>query len=237
MIPWLKKTRKSSGGATKPSDVEASSESAEAPEPRQRSVSSDTVQTLSRMIKDLEEQLDRMLEINESLEREVQEERRRRAELEQALRERDKALEQADQDSAAVEDLRAQVAHLEGDRARLAASIEEIGRQLAGAEGENRKLVQGAERVRTERDDMLEELQTIETQFNHAMEMVGDLRTRLTVLGEERDAFKGRLKVMDEKLRATEEERDALLAEVDESRKALEEIRRSLAEACATPTR
>ena len=235
MIPWMKKTRKTSSAA-KPTDADSGAEREEPPEAK-RSVSSETVQTLSRMIKDLEEQLDRMLEINEALETEVGEERRRRIELEQALKEKDRALEHADEEAAAVEDLRAQVAHLEGDRGRLAASIEEIGRQLAGAEGENRKLLQGAERLRAERDDLLEELQTVETQFNHAMEMVSDLRTRLTVLGEERDAFKGRLKVMDDKLRGTEEERDALLAEVEESRKALEEIRRSLAEACATPSR
>ncbi len=66
------------------------------------------------------------------------------------------------------------------------------------------------------------------------MEMVSDVQTRLAVLSEERDALKGRLKVVGDSLHEIQEERDALLAEVDESRHALEEIRRSLADACVS---
>jgi len=62
--------------------------------------------------------------------------------------------------------------------------------------------------------------------------MVNDLETRLAVLNEEYDALKGRVNQAEQSLRQMETERDGLLAEVEESRGALEEIRRSLVDAC-----
>ena len=200
-------------------------------------LSSQTVQTLSRMIKDLEDQLDRMLAVNEAMEKDLEEERRHRSELERKVDRLEDQLQSAEQDSANSEDLLAEINHLNNERSRLAGTIEELGRQLATTEQENRKLASQVERLRAERGDAVDELQSVETQFERAMEMVTDLRTRLTLFGEERDALKGRLKLVEEQLKQAEGERDALLSEVDESKKALEEIRRSLVDACVTSQR
>jgi chromosome segregation ATPase len=197
-----------------------------------RTVSSETVQTLSKMIKDLEDQLERMLAINDAIEKDLSREQQRRSELERAAEELERKIAEKEQDAANVEDLQTEVNHLTNERARLASTIEELGRQLSATEQENRKLARDVERARAEREDALEELDSVEAQFNRAMEMVTDLRTRLAVFGEERDALKGRLRLAEEKVEQLETERDSLLSEVDESKQALEEIRRSLVDAC-----
>ena len=110
--------------------------------------------------------------------------------------------------------------------------IEEFGHQLADSEKENRKLDRVSERMRAERDDSLEELQSVEAQFDRAMDIVADLRSRLATLGEERDALVARTKVVESQLQMVEEQRNSLKLEVDDSRKALDEIRRQVAEAC-----
>jgi chromosome segregation ATPase len=196
------------------------------------SVSSDTVQTLSRMIKDLENQLERMLSANESMEKDLVDEQKRRTGLERTIEDLEGRILEQENEGAQAADLQTEINHLGNERTRLAETIEALGRQLADTEQENRKLVGQTDRLRAERGDALEELESVETQFNQAMEMVADLRTRLAVFGEERDALKGRLKVVEEQANQLEGERDALLAEVDESKQALEEIRRSLVDAC-----
>ncbi len=197
----------------------------------------ETVQRLSRMIGDLEDQLERMLGINEALERDLDKERKKTASVQQ---EHDKLLDRlrrSDEENASLEDLRAEVGHLGHERSRLAATIEELGRQLAESEQENRKLNLLAQRMRLERDDTIEELQSVEAQFDHSMEIVSDMKTRLVALAEEREALVGRLKAMDAQLKMTDEQRESLRLEVEESRDALEEIRRQVADACVLSQR
>jgi uncharacterized coiled-coil DUF342 family protein len=91
--------------------------------------------------------------------------------------------------------------------------------------------------MRAERDDSVEELQSVEEQFDRAMEIVADLRTRVATLAEERDALNGRLKVMENQFHMAEDQRNSLRNEVDESRKALEEIRRSVTDVCVLSQR
>ena len=197
----------------------------------------DTVQTLSRMIRDLEKQLERMLEINDALEKDLEKERNKTIKSEQdsgLLKEKIRRLEQ---ELATLEDLRAEIGHLEQERTRMAAIIEEAGRQAVEAEHENRKLERVAERMRVERDDSIEEVRSLEAQFDHAVEIVADLKTRVATFAEERDALAGRLKVIEAQLQSAEQQRDVLKNEVDESRRALDEIRRQVADACLSSQR
>ncbi len=202
-----------------------------------RPLLNDTVQTLSEMIKDLEKQLEKMLTVNGALERDLDKEKKKTADM---VVERDRFKERAgllEEDLISLEDLRAENGHLESERSRLVATIEEIGRQLADAAQENMKLDRTAERMRIERDDAVEELQSVEAQFDHAMEVATDLKDRVTTLAEERDELVDRLKASGSQLKMTEEQRDSLRTEVDESRKALDEIRREVADACMVSQR
>ena len=193
----------------------------------------ETVQSLSRMIKDLEKQLERTLAINEALERDLGREKQATLRVEQERNRLEERVDQFEREVATIEDLRAEIGHLGHERARLAATIEELGKQLAETEQENRKLDLRAERLRAERDDAHEELESVELQFGRAMEIVDDLRSRVATFAEERESLIGRLKTLETQLKLTEDQRDALKHEVEESSRALDEIRRQIAEACA----
>jgi chromosome segregation ATPase len=112
-----------------------------------------------------------------------------------------------------------------------------MGRQLSEVTQENIKLERLLERMRVERDDAAEEAQSVEAQFDRAMEIAGELKTGMVALAEERDDLKARLKASESQLRLTEEHRDALKLEVEESRRALDEIRHEVEEACVLSQR
>jgi chromosome segregation ATPase len=197
----------------------------------------ETVHTLSRMIRDLEKQLENMLTMNEALEKDLDKER---AKTLDAVKARDALTEQIrdmEQERLSVDDMRVEIHHLEQERARLAETIEEMGRQLSEVTQENIKLERLLERMRVERDDAAEEAQSVEAQFDRAMEIAGELKTGMVALAEERDDLKARLKASESQLRLTEEHRDALKLEVEESRRALDEIRHEVEEACVLSQR
>jgi chromosome segregation ATPase len=178
-----------------------------------------------------------MLEINEALEKDLEREKKKTTMVEQERGLLQEQAQRMERELASLDDLRAEIGDLGQERVRLAAIIEEAGRQAVEAEHENRKLERLAERMRAERDDALEEVQSLEAQFDHAMEMVADLKTRVATFAEEREALAGRLKVIEAQLGAVEDQRDALKSEVDESRRALDEIRRQVADACVSSQR
>jgi len=192
----------------------------------------ETVQALSDMIKDLERQLDRVIGINDALEKDLEAERKRRGDLERRVEDMLAELRNAEAEAARREDLLAEINQLNDERSQLARTVEDLGQKLARAEKEREKHESQSDRLRAGRADALDELQSVEAQFERAMRVVTDLKTRLSVTSEECDALRGRLKVLEEQSHRTESERDSLLTEVEESRAALEEIRRSLVDAC-----
>ncbi len=201
------------------------------------SLLNETVQTLSKMIKDLEKQLGKMLEVNEALEQDLGNERKKRAKVEKDHISVKEQLKRTEDENVSLQDLRVEIGHLGRERSRLASSIEELGRQLSDSEQEARKFERLSDRMRSERDDTIEELQSVEAQFDHAVEIIADLKTRVDTLAEERDAIVARLKVIDGQLEISEEQRDSLKKEVEESKEALDDIRRSVADACVLSQR
>ena len=191
-----------------------------------------TVQALAGMIRELEVQLDRMFEINGTLERELEGERGRRREAERRCDELTEALRRGEEAALAREGLAADNGELRQERARLARTVDDQRQALAAAEAERADHAATVERLRAGRTDALEELRLVETQFERAMDMVADLKARLAIVTEEQDGLRGRIKLVEARAAEAEAERDALLAEVEESRSALEDIRRSLVDAC-----
>ncbi len=90
----------------------------------------------------------------------------------------------------------------------------------------------GIERLRAARGDALEEVKSVESQFERAMELVAYTKAQLAVMTEERDAQAARLRSAEQTTEQALEERKALEEEVAQSRAALDEIRRSLFDAC-----
>lgn len=191
-------------------------------------------ETLSRMIEHLEEQLDQMIAGNEGLQTELEEERRRRSELQKVVDELRQQIERREGLATAHEQLMAELTQLKGERTRLDAKAQDLERQLAAAEQERKQRRAWADRMSTACDEAAEDVQAVEAQFERAMQMVTALKAQVTVLSEERDALLGRARVADEEVRKIRKDRDSLAAEVEESRAALDEIRRSLTDACLT---
>jgi chromosome segregation ATPase len=190
------------------------------------------MRSVTTMIRDLEEQLDRMLETNDALKYELESERKLRAELEKNTQELQETIRRGEQEVAAKDNLVAEIGQLHNERSRLTSSLKELERRLAELERDSKSQASLIKRLHAAQADALEEVQSVESQFERAMRMVSQLRAQVAVLTEERDAFGARLRVSDDKLAELKAERDAMGVEVEQSRGALDEIRRSLADAC-----
>jgi chromosome segregation ATPase len=186
------------------------------------------MQTLTTVIRDFEDQLDRMMAVNEATKADLEEERKRRLSLQTRVDELQGSLRRAEQELTETEKLRAEVGHLHHERTRLAGMVRELTQRLEDAQKEQQRQSRLIERLRASRADALEEVTSVEAQFERAMQLVAHLRAQFAVATEERDTVVGRLKTNDETLRLLQQERDALVTEVEQSRAALDEIRRSL---------
>jgi chromosome segregation ATPase len=198
------------------------------------SLSSD-MRTLTGVIRDLEEQLDRMIAANEALKADLEQEKKRRISAESKLDQLNERLTRSEQELAAKENVHGEVSQLHHERARLAASVRELGQKLEVAEREGKKQAESIARLRAARADAVEEVQSVESQFERSMQMVSHVKSQLAAVSEERDALAADARLLEEKLRQSERDRDALHAEVEQSRSALDEIRRSLVDAVVVP--
>jgi uncharacterized coiled-coil DUF342 family protein len=120
------------------------------------------------------------------------------------------------------------------ERTRLSASARELGERLKELaqqqEGETKKI----ERLRAAHADALEEVQSVEAQFERAMQVISQTRAQLAIACEERDQHSLRAKNGETLVKELRQERDALVAEVEQSRAALDEIRQSLVDVVAS---
>ena len=195
------------------------------------------VHTLTMVIKQLEEQLDQMMATNEVLRKDHLDERSRRIALEGKLEEARGKLVRAERQLADKENLLSEVKHVNQERVRLAASAREIGERLKEVEEQRDAEARKAERFRAAHTSAIDEVQSVEGQFERAMQLVAQTQAQLTIACEERDQHALRARTSESLLAELRQERDALVAEVEQSRAALEEIRQSLVDVCAVPAR
>ncbi len=87
-------------------------------------------------------------------------------------------LQRAEQDAAGREDLLAELSHVSGERTRLATELETLTEKLATAELLSGKHAATSERLRAGREDALDELKSVEVQFERAMKMVASLKSK-----------------------------------------------------------
>ena len=88
------------------------------------------------------------------------------------------------------------------------------------------------ERLQAEIRSSLLDLESLETQFWSAIDRAGNLRTRIAALVEERGTLTERLSAVEEELKLASGQHDTQRHELDVSRTALDEIRRSRAARC-----
>jgi chromosome segregation ATPase len=197
-------------------------------------VLSKEVHTLTAVIKQLEEQLEQMMGANAALRKDYQDERARRLTLEEKVNELNEGLRRSERQSADKENLLAEVKHVNQERARLNTSARELGERLKDLaqqqEGEAKKI----ERLRAAHADAIEEVQSVEAQFERAMQVIAQTRAQLAIACEERDQHSARARNSETLVKELRQERDTLVAEVEQSRAALDEIRQSLVDVVAS---
>jgi uncharacterized coiled-coil DUF342 family protein len=192
------------------------------------------VHTLTKVIKQLEEQLDQMMATNEALRKDLHDERARRLALEEKVDELRENVRRTERQAADRDNLLTEVKHVNQERARVSASARELGeryKELAAQQEADGKKI---ERLRTAHADAIEEVQSVEAQFERAMQVIAQTRAQLAIASEERDQQSLRAKTSEASLSDLRQERDALVAEVEQSRAALDEIRQSLADEFAS---
>ena len=187
---------------------------------------------LSSMIRDLEGQLDRMIDLNSALQEQLESERANRVATERQLEAAREQLGLREQDAATRENLASELSQLSHERTRIVERLRTLEAELEAQKGEGQARESLIRQLRAARADVLDEITSVESQFEHAMQMLAQMRSRVTVLQEERDAMGGRMRLTETKLLDLQHEREFLVREVDQSRAALDEIRRSLVEAC-----
>jgi chromosome segregation ATPase len=193
------------------------------------------VQTLTMVIKQLEEQLDQMMATNQALRKDHLDERSRRVAVEGKLEEMQAKLVRAEKQVADKDNMLAEVRHVNQERVRLAASARELGERLKEAGEQRDAETRKVERLRKAHANAVDEVQSVEAQFERAMSLVAQTQAKLTIACEERDQQSHRARTSETLLTELRQERDALVAEVEQSRAALEEIRQSLVDISAVP--
>ncbi len=186
------------------------------------------VHTLTNVIKQLEEQLDQMMATNEALRKDQQDEVTRRLALEGKVDELQEMLRRAERQAAEKDNLLAEVKHVNQERARLSASLREAGERLKTLTDQREADTKKLERLKAAHADALEEVQSVEAQFERAIQVVAQTRAQLGIASEERDQHSARARNLESLLAELRHERDALVTEVEQSRAALDEIHRSL---------
>lgn len=193
--------------------------------------------TLTDVIRDLEDQLDRMMATNDALKQDLEQERKHRSELETRLETVKETLRKSEQEAIGKEGLSAEVSHLKQERTRLSATLREVTLEVEQRDEELKRHSTLVNQLRAARADTIEELGSVESQFERAMQMVAEAKAQILILNEERDALRGRVALTEDKYRQALRERDALVEEVHESRAALDDISRSLSMADASGLR
>lgn len=187
--------------------------------------------SLNGSIRQIEEQLERMLLANEALRQDLENERNRRLGLEDQRDQLRDKLRLAESEDANRENLLGELNYLNRERARLAAEVRQLTQRVAAEQDKRDKQARMLEQLRAARDESLEEVLAVESQFERALQVVTHLQAQLSSALDERDTLTARLRAARAQLDELREERDALIAEVEQSKAALDEIRRSLVEA------
>ncbi|HEY3357054.1 MAG TPA: hypothetical protein VGQ83_27640 [Polyangia bacterium] len=190
----------------------------------------DTVTGVAQMLHDLEAQLVKVMSVNEALETELGAAREAARGAERQRGELADRLARLEQEGATVDDVRAEVLHLQRERRDMAERLDQAEDRRLKLESELRQRERDAERVAAERDDAVEEARCIEAQLGRAMQAVGELRGRVEDLTQQRDQLAGRIRVLEGELGVATESGEALRLELEESKRAIEDIRRSILE-------
>jgi len=190
----------------------------------------DMVGGVAQMLRDLEAQLARVMTINETLEKELQESRNAGRALAKERDDLAARLVRTEAEGGTIDDVRGEVLALQRERRQLVERLDAAEEQGRKAAAQLHGVDQKTERLVIERDEALEEVRCLEAQFGRAAEALLDLRKKNEDFAAQREQLAGRIRTLEGELGGATERGEELRAELEESRNAIEELRRSILE-------
>lgn len=184
---------------------------------------------LSRLVRELEDQLRRLGSMNDALEHDLAQERRRNSELQVDLEKLEKRISAAGDSRPDSQALLESISRASSERSDLAIRnrlLEQRLRDLSGAHGTQQRQ---SRQLREELGETELELGSVELQFSRAVARVEAVQLQVKTATSERDRLDDAVRAAEERVAAVREERNALLAEITDSREALLRLERTLA--------
>ena len=188
----------------------------------------DSVKGLYDMVKDLEVQLNHMISINEAAERDLDAARRTHRALEKEKGELLRKIEKMELDAQSGADLREEARHMAQENERLVERLRAVEEELERQKGQRTDFGAVVAQLKKERSDLREEIECQEAQLLQATDYIKAVREELAKARESRERETRKVELIEQRLHVVAEERDALKRELNESRAALEEIKRSI---------
>lgn len=188
----------------------------------------DSVAGIYDMVKDLEVQLNHMVSINEAADRDLEATRRSLRDIE---KERDELLlqmERMKRDAQSSGDLREELRHMTRENERLIEQMRSSETKTEAWERRRDEMKSEAGEAEMEVTDLQEEVECLEAQISQAAEYIDTLRGDIMSIRDARQQQTRKMDLIEQRLQVVTEERDALRQELNESRSALEEIKRSI---------
>jgi chromosome segregation ATPase len=186
------------------------------------------VESLISMVRELEDHLVRLTHMKGALESDLSAERDRAAQVEHLLEQLRGRLRRLSSVAADEEALSQEIGTLARDRAELTATTRHLLQRLHDLRDARKARERAIEQLNAERAERASELSSVESQLGRALTMSAQAEARLSITTEERDALRAASAAAQQKLASTQRERDELLAEVGQSRSALDRLRRSI---------
>ena len=188
----------------------------------------DSVAGIYEMVKDLEVQLNHMITINEAGERELESARKAQRQLEAERNELKRRVDKMGLDAQSSAELREELRHMTRENERLVEQMRAAQAQAQRLQQARDQVVSGTARLQSERDELAEEVDCLEAQMDETEKVLQRQRTELLRAREARQQQTLRIELIEQRLHVVTDERNALRQELNESRSALEEIKRSI---------
>lgn len=189
-----------------------------------------TIHDMFAVIKNMEEQLERVLSINVLLEKELNDSKEMIAELTASKSQLEEKISRMEEEIPSKRELQIEIAHLIEERNSAQMSIHDLKSRL---EKNRESLIQHQKqvgRLGEERKDAISEVDFLESRLNSAIQKIKEYESQINALRGENLAQTEKIKALDEELREALDEKYTLLKELKETKEAMSEIRSALAD-------
>ena len=189
-----------------------------------------TIQDMFAVIKNMENQLEKVMGINDLLERDLKETNDLNAELKADKRRLETKIRRMEEEIPSKRELQIENDHLVDERNSAQLVIRELKVKL---EKTQKKVIEFQQRLGSlgeERKDAIQEVDFLESRLNSAMQRIRELESQRNELKGENIAQLEKIQNLDESLNETLDEKYRLHRDLKETKKALSEFHSTLAD-------